>query len=90
MKPHLELVDVTQEIPVEVPHPGGAVSWEHLKFVNLVRGDETISLVSARGVGRVGVIAYQAGKHVSYRECSPAEAAETALGLQLVGFKKVG
>lgn len=89
MKPHLELVDMTQEAPVEVPHPGGAVSWKHIRFVNLVRGDEVICLVSARGVGRVGVGVYKANRYVSYRECSPADAAEMAVGLQLAGFKKV-
>lgn len=91
MKPHLELVDVTHGEPhVEVPHPGGAITWSQLQIVNLVRGDEVICFVSARGVGRIGVGAYQAGRHVSYRECSPAEAAETTLGLQLAGFKRVG
>lgn len=90
MKPHLELVDVSRgEPPVEVPHPGGAITWSQLQFVNLVRGDEAICIVSARGLGRVGVGAYKAGRHVSYRECSPSEAAETVFGLELVGFKKV-
>ena len=91
MKPHLELVDVTRAEPLaEVPHPGGAITWAQLQFINLVRGDETVCIVSAKGVGRVGVSAYQAGRHVSYRECSPSEAAETAFGLELVGFKKAG
>lgn len=90
MKPRLELVDVTNKTPSEIPPPGGAVSWEQLQFVNLVRGEETICFVSARGMGRVGVGTYRAGRHVSYRECSPAEAAEAVLGLELVGFKKVG
>ena len=89
-KRHLQLVDVTRDPSVEIPHPGGAVSWNQLSFINLVRGDEMICIVSARGVGRIGVGVYKAGRHVSYRECSPAEAAETTLGLQLAGFRKVG
>jgi hypothetical protein len=91
VKPHLELVDVTREEPTEeTPHPGGAVSWNQLSFINLVRGDEVICIVSACGVDRIGVGVYKAGRHVSYRECSPVEAAEMTLGLQLVGFKKAG
>jgi hypothetical protein len=82
--PRLELVDITQE---EVPKPRGAIAYEAVKWVQLRRGDSTVTLVSTKLVDRVGVSAAHAGRHVSYRECTKAEAREAVRKFLAAGFK---
>lgn len=76
----LELIDVTEEEPV------GVVSYASTRWERLDLEKATIVFASSSAIDRVGVTTYYAGKHVSYRECSIAEAKEAMGNFQRAGF----
>lgn len=72
----------------QVPPPSGVVSYAAARWVNMVRGDDVVVLVSAPGSDRVGVSVYRARKSVSYRESTLTDAVELILDLELAGFNR--